>query len=223
MSFGARPRDVGARFIDIGDERRVATISTIAAGWRRAQEIGAVDPRAGEVAVTECLREGMRRVLTERVAIWCKRMTVLPGTESRSSPATTRPDGRTDIPIFFQEIRETHDDHDPHAIIECKRVAGNDAGLCRLYVVEGIDRFTSGKYAGRHTVAFMAGYLLSGSVGAVARGINRYLLRQGRADEHLTSCTVVAAAWARSSRHPRLAPAAPIDLHHAFLTFQAVP
>ncbi|MDE0446494.1 MAG: hypothetical protein OXH96_07440 [Spirochaetaceae bacterium] len=198
-------------------------MSTIEAGWRRAREISEVDPQSGEVEITECLREGMRRILSERTAIWCKRMTVLPGTESRSSPAATRPDGRTDIPIFFQEIRETHDDHDPHAIIECKRVAANDAALCRLYVVEGIDRYTSTKYAGRHTVAFMAGYVLSGSVGAVAHGINRYLSRHDRAAERLTSCTVVVAAWARSSRHPRPPPAAPIDLHHAFLTFKAVP
>ena len=219
MSFGALPQDVGAKFIDIGSERSVATMSTIQAGWRRAREISEVDPCAGEVEITECLREGMRRVLTERAAIWCKRMTILPGTESRSSPGTRRPDGRTDIPIFFQEIRETHHDHDPHAIIECKRVAANDAALCRLYVVKGIDRFTSAKYAGRHTIAFMVAYVLAGSVDAVIERINRYLSDHDRRTELLAACTVLAAAWARSSRHPRRPPVAPIDMHHAFLTF----
>ena len=100
---------------------------------------------------------------------------------------------------------------------------GRSATLCRRYVVDGIDdRFISAKYAGRHRVAFMAGYVLSGSVDAVVRRINRYLSERGRAAERLGFCTVLAAAWARSSSHPRLAPP-PIELHHAFLTFPAAP
>ena len=150
-------------------------------------------------------------------------MTVLPGSESRSSPARLKPDGRTDIPIFFQEIRERYDDHDPHAIVESKRVAGNNPSLCRLYVVEGIDRFASAKYAGRHVVAFMAGYVVAGGVDAAVRRINRYLSDRGRGAEVLAACTVLAAGWARSSRHPRQPLAPPIDLHHAFLAFQAAP
>lgn len=222
MSFGPLPRDVGPRFIDIGPERSIATLSTIEAGWRRVVEAAEVDARSGEVEITECLREGMRTVLKEckRAEPWRKRMTVLPGTESRSAPAVVKPDGRTDIPIFFQEIRETYDDHDPHAIIECKRVAGNDPLLCRLYVGKGIDRFTSAKYSGRHKVAFMAGYVIAGGVDAAIRRINRYLSNGGRGAEVLARCTVLAAGWARSSRHLRQPPASPIDLHHAFLTFQ---
>lgn len=95
--------------------------------------------------------------------------------------------------------------------------------MCRLYVVEGIDRFTRAKYAGRHAAAFMAGYVLSGRVEAAARRINRYLSDHGRAAEALAACTVLTEAWARTSRHPRRSPAAPIELHHAFLTFQAAP
>ena len=100
-------------------------------GWRRAMGSESISMQSGEVEITECLREGMRAELNERSGAWCKRMTILPGTESRSSSATSKPDGRTDIPIYFQEVRETFDDHDPHAIIECKRVAGQDAALCR--------------------------------------------------------------------------------------------
>lgn len=150
-----------------------------------------------------------------------RRITVLPGTESRNDPAM--PAGFTDISIHLQDIRERSGDHGPHAVIECKRVAGDDATLCRRYVVDGIDdRFVSGKYAGRHRVAFMAGYVLSGSIDAVVRRINRHLSERGRGAEHLVSCTVLAEAWARSSSHPRPAPP-PIELHHAFLTFPAVP
>ena len=115
----------------------------------------------------------MIEALKAKDADWCKKMTVLPGTESRSSPDLPKPDGRTDIPILFQEIREELDEHDPHAIVECKRVAGSDAGLCRLYVVEGIDRFKTGKYAGNHAVGFMAGYLLSDDAEATAGRTHR--------------------------------------------------
>ena len=164
----------------------------------------------------------MREVLKAKDADWCKKMTILAGTESRSNPNLPEPDGRTDIPILFQEIREELDEHDPHAIVECKRIAGNDASLCRQYVVEGIDRFKTGKYAGNHAVGFMAGYLLSGDAKAAAGGINRYLTRQGRQLEHLGQSNMRDAPWTRSSRHPRPQPAEPVDLHHVFLAIQLV-
>ena len=174
-----------------------------------------------EVELNGCLRAGMEAAVNDRVVRSHRKISVLPGTESRSAPG--KPAGFTDIAIHLQEIRERSGDHGPHAVIECKRVAGEDATLCRRYVVDGIDdRFISGKYAGRHRVAFMAGYVLSGSVDAVVRRINRHLSNRGRAAECLDSCTVLSAAWARSSSHPRPAPP-PIELHHAFLTFPAVP
>lgn len=188
MSLGALPQDFGPQFIDIGADRSIAVLLILDAGWQRVMEWCAIDTHTGEVEITECLRAGMREALNDRIAAWCKKMTVLPGTESRSVSAALTPDGRTDIPIHFQDIREAHDMHDPHAIVECKRVAGNNAGLCRLYVVEGIDRFKAGKYAGQHVVAFMAGYVLSGSVDAAATGINQYLSNQRRNGERLTSC-----------------------------------
>ena len=219
MSLGALPQDSGLQFIDIGADRSIAVLLILDAGWRRVMERCAIDAHAGEVEITECLRAGMREALNDRIAAWCKKMTVLPGSESRSVSATLTPDGRTDIPIYFQDVREAYDMHDPHAIVECKRVAGNNAGLCRLYVVEGIDRFKAGKYAGQHVVAFMAGYVLFGGVDAATTRINQYLSGQGRDAEHLTSCSVFSEAWARSSSHPRPVPLAPIDLHHAFLHF----
>ena len=222
MNVGSLPEDVGPRFVDIGPERSIAVLSILSMGWGYAMQLDMVSARDAEVEITECLRMGMRRALKDQIGKWAKKMTILPGAESRSS-AALKPDGRTDIPILFQEIREVYDAHDPHAIIECKRVAGNDATLCRRYVVDGIDdRFVSGKYAGRHRVAFMAGYVLSGGVDAVVRRINRHLSNRGRAAERLGFCTVLAAAWARSSSHPRPAPP-PIELHHAFLTFPAAP
>jgi len=214
-----RSRVRGRQFIDIERERCDAILRILHEGWSRAIGFPQVHPGAGEVEVTEHLRTEMREALSRRTTDWYKKMTVLRGTESVSVSSPPTPDGLTDIPIFFQDIRERFDEHDPHAIIECKRIAGGDAGLCRLYVVEGMDRFSEGKYADNHALAFMAGYLLSGGADEAAAGINRYLSRQGRESERLESSTAVQEAWVRSSRHARPASQAPIDLHHAFLAF----
>ena len=221
MTLEISDRDVGRQFIDLHGERCDAILQILVGGWERTSASSKVHPGAGEVEITECLRTEMREVLKAKNADWCKKMTILPGTESRSNPNLPKPDGRTDIPILFQEIREELDEHDPHAIVECKRIAGNDATLCRQYVVEGIDRFKTGKYAGNHAVGFMAGYLLSEDAKAAAVGINRYLTGQGRQPEHLEPCNVPDAPWTWSSRHPRTRPADPIDLHHAFLAMQS--
>ena len=222
MNLGISAHDVGRHFIDLQGERCEAILQILADGWERASDSSNVHPGAGEVEITECLRTGMREALKAKDADWCKKMTILPGTESRSSPNLPEPDGRTDIPILFHEIREELDEHDPHAIVECKRVAGNDADLCRLYVVKGINRFRSGRYAGNHAVGFMAGYLLSDDAAAAVRGVNRYLTRQGRQPERLEPPNSRDADWTWSSRHPRPQPADPIDLHHAFLAVQPV-
>ena len=220
LDISSRHGALGRQFIDIHSERCDAILQLLDSGWRRALTSPNADLGAGEVETTERLRDGMQQALREMVAPWCKKMTVLPGTESRSSPDVSTPDGRTDIPIFFSDIREKYDEQDPHAIIECKRVAGKNANLCRLYVVKGIDRFKTGKYAGNHAAGFMVGYLLSGDADAATEGINKYLTRKKRQSEHLGSSN---APWVRSSRHPRPKPAEPIDLHHAFFGFQPTP
>lgn len=224
MTFDPSPRP-GAlgQPIDVGDERRAAVLRILYAGWKRAAERPEVHAGAGEVEITERLRDGMRTALNAKVVPWHKKMTVLPGTESRSSPDAPRPDGRTDVPIFFSDVREEYDQHDPHAIVECKRIAGNCADLCREYVVEGIDRFVKGKYAGNHADGFMAGYLLSGDAQAAAECVNKYLSKKKREPERLESSTVLDVPWARSSRHVRPAPAGPIALHHAFFGLRPAP
>jgi hypothetical protein len=85
-------------------------------------------------------------------------MKAIPGTESRSNASVVLPDGRTDIPIFFIEVFFESQDHDPHAVVECKRIAAGDRRLCREYVVEGVDRFRIGKYGQNHAIGFMVGY-----------------------------------------------------------------
>ena len=142
---------------------------------------------------------------------------VLPGTESRSSSDVLLPDGRTDIPLMLIEVFLKAGEHDPHVIIECKRIAGSDTHLCREYVVEGIDRFASGKYGNNHAIGFMVGYVLSGTAAESADGINAYLTRVSRKVDHLEPADVFEETPSWTSQHARVRPTLPIRLHHAFL------
>lgn len=125
--------------------------------------------------MTERLRDGMRSELKSKGHPWGKTLVVLPGTESRSDGAVVIPDGRTDIPLMLIEVFLRTQEHDPHAIIECKRIIGSDTHLCREYVVEGVDRFRTGKYGQNHAFGFMVGYVLSGTAAEAADGVNAYL------------------------------------------------
>jgi hypothetical protein len=180
-----QPTAVGRAFINLVPEFIVAILRTVEAGWDIAREREEVHPGANEVVITECLRDGMRNALDERRFPWCEMMIVAPGTESRSYAGMTRPDGRTDIPLFLIPVFSWSREHDPHAIIECKRVAAGDSHLTREYVVEGIDRFCKGKYAENHGKGFMAGYVVSGAPAEVVEGINHYLDGKGRLAERL--------------------------------------
>ena len=166
--------------------------------------------------MTERLRDGMRSALNGGELPWGRTMVVLPGTESRSRPDVLRPDGRTDIPILLIRTFLRFGEHDPHAIIECKRIVGDDTHLCREYVVNGIDRFRTGKYARNHSTGFMAGYLIADRISAAVAGINNYLHGKKRDDEHLTRSNLIDEPWVRESRHPR-SDTVPIVMHHAFL------
>ena len=219
------PRDVpiatGRPFIELAPETSAAIMRTVKAGWTVALRSPDVNPDAWEIVMTERLRDGMRHALNAGELPWSKAIVVLPGTDSRSRPEVLLPDGRTDIPILLIQIFLRFGEHYPHAIVECKRIAGNDAHLCREYVVEGIDRFRTGKYGANHATGFMAGYLIVGDANAAARGINGYLnscrTNQGpRQDENLRPSSLVHESWAWVSRHSRTEASA-IELHHAFL------
>ena len=211
--------------IPLSDEIAAAILLTLKAGWKIASAYPEVHAAAREVEITERLRDGMRHVLNNnglRLKLEIK-MAVLQGAESRSRPEVLTPDGRTDIPIFIIEIFAQFGVHDPHAIIECKRIAGSDTNLCRLYVVEGINRFQTGKYAGNHRVGFMVGYLLSDDATAAVSGINRYLTNKGRQAEHLKLSNIIKKSWVWGSSHSRTNSSSPIELNHAFLRLNAAP
>ncbi|TAL43047.1 MAG: hypothetical protein EPN89_16515 [Methylovulum sp.] len=164
--------------------------------------------------MTERLRDGMRCELKSKGHL---QLVVLPGTESRSNSAVVIPDGRTDIPLFLIEVFLRAQEHDPHAIIECKRIAGTDTHLCREYVIEGVDRFRKGKYGYNHATGFMAGYVLAGDSEEAVSGINAYLSRTKRKAENLVPDNICEDAPTWGSQHPRSEPASPIQIHHVFL------
>ena len=209
------PAPLGREFIELAPEVVAAILLTLVAGWQHACDFNDVNAQAGEVLMTERLRDGMRSKLNSKETPW--KMMVLPGTESRSSSAVLLPDGRTDIPLMLIEVFLRTQEHDPHAIIECKRVAGSDAHLCREYVVEGVDRFRTGKYGQNHALGFMVGYVLSGTAVEAADGVNAYLKRVSRNAEHLAPSDICEEVLSWASQHARATPSSPVRMHHAFL------
>ena len=207
---------LGREFIELAPEVVAVILLTIAAGWQQACIAGDVNEEAGEVLMTERLRDGMRGELKSKKSPW--NLIVLMGSESRSKSSVVLPDGRTDIPLMLIEIFLQTQEHDPHAVIECKRIDGSDKHLCREYVVEGIDRFATGKYGENHALGFMVGYVISGTPTKSVDGINSYLKRVSRTADLLEPSDVSGMATWRS-HHLRPKPSAPINLHHAFLNF----
>ena len=205
---------IGRQYIALGPEIVAAILLTLQSGWAVAN-IDAGVAAAGEVEITERLRDGMRAALNSGRLPWAKSFIVALGMESRSTSATLTPDGRTDIPIYVVEIFLRYGEHDPHAIIECKRLDGKDTHLCREYVVEGVDRFRTGKYAENHGAGFMAGYLLRGDAAEAVAGVNAYLTRARRGAEQLGASDIVEDPSFWRSIHGRSDPRPRIDLHHA--------
>lgn len=206
---------IGGDFIELDDDVQAVILKAIVDGWKIALKYAEVISSAGEVLITERLRDGMRAALSGLLSD--PAIVVLPGTESRSG-ANVIPDGRTDIPMFVLAVFVTMRVHDPHAVIECKRVAGSDSDLCREYVREGIDRYGSGKYSENHANGYMVGYVLSGNETDAAGGINAYLKKKGRTAELLARGPAVGGqpCWVSSHTRPKNGP---IALSHLLLEF----
>jgi hypothetical protein len=211
------PVPLSHTFVELTEDIVAAILITVEEGWQQALKFGDVHSQAGEVAMTERLRDGMRLTLKAKDHPWGKELIILPGTESRSSPSVLLPDGRTDIPIVNLNVFLRTQEHDPHAILECKRVVGADAHLCREYVLEGMDRFRTGKYAANHGVGFMVGYVIAGNLEEAVNGINSYLIRSARSGDALAPEPVGVSSQTWGSDHARAVPLAPIHLCHMFL------
>jgi hypothetical protein len=212
-----QPAPLGSAFVELTPDIVAAITVTVSEGWQQALAFDDVNAGAGEVAMTERLRDGMRITLKAKDHPWGKQLIILPGTESRSTPSVLLPDGRTDIPIVSLNVFLRTQEHDPHAILECKRISGTDSHLCREYVIEGMDRFRLGKYGANHAVGFLVGYVLSGTQEEAVDGVNGYLTRASRMPEHLSLAIPAGNVPSWISQHARGASLPPIRLHHAFL------
>ena len=202
----------GGAFIDLGSDVAAAILATIAAGWQLASKQPGMTPTTLEVPLTELLRTGMREALKGNLP-WGERMIVLRGSESMSNPDLDRPDGITDIPIMIVEIFTVEHEHDPHAVIECKRIAANKRALLQAYVSDGIDRFVSGKYSSNHLIGFMIGYVIAGTATAAVAGVNDILAQSGRQREALKP--IAPTDW--ESSHDRTS-SRPITLKHCMVS-----
>lgn len=114
-----------------------------------------------------------------------------------------------DIVIF------PYTEQDVFLSIECKRLAKND--LTRLYVVEGVDRFVTGKYGRKSAVGAMVGYIIEGAPEELVNRINVHIERhQGMGHEHRMSLAS-PIHWLQSvynSDHIRSEPHPLISLTH---------
>lgn len=194
------------RSVELARGQVLTVLTAIADGWQAATGNDSLTASLGEREVTRWLIGGMRRTMGHLG------VTVARGTET--------PEGNVpDICISFQKLREEKDEHEPHVVVECKRVAGDDSELCRLYVRKGMSRFKERKYGKRRFHGFMVGYLMSGSGDEAVEGINVYLVRHwGEADcLKKTELSTSLAVW--QSRHSRPAEQ-PIEVMHQFFAFR---
>lgn len=212
------------RLLDLGRGPTDLILSLIKSGWDSVCKGGFVHTGCDEREMTELLLNGMRSHLDfpfgsagTSSGAWRKNITVARGTEVVPRMGHLGMQGIPDMGIYFHDIRAWMNYHDPQAVIECKRIAGSRLDLCKLYVQQGIDRFESGKYAGDHSVGFMIGYLLGGSVSFAVERINGCLRDDGRLSEVLLATDSQSSHAVHVSRHERLGFPAPVMIHHTFL------
>ena len=199
--------EAGPPNVDLASGQVLTILGAIANGWRAAIRNHELTPAIVEKKMTRWLIGGMRRCIKDRGT------TIARGTET---PRGNVPD----ICISFRRLREELGEHEPHAVVECKKVAGNDSTLCRRYVRHGIDRFASRKYGARSQYGFMVGYVVAGSAAGCVDGINRYLARHKSESDCLEPDALPTAFPVWLSRHVRK-PLSPIEIKHQFLGFPA--
>lgn len=201
-------------YINLKPEIVEAILQILSIGWQSVLKEGRVNADNHEVEITECLRKGMRGAV-QKSSI---KISVLRGTESLSRPSMLVPDGLIDIPLMLSGNPQLEQEQDPHVIIECKRITGANASLCRLYVTEGMDRFISRQYGWNHAQDFMVGYVLSSAPSDAVKKINAHLTRKSREEDRLKKSNIGATStW--QSKHARPRPLNPVILYHRFFTF----
>lgn len=156
---------VGRPSFDLDDDEIALVIDLLCRGAAEARTF--VTNGMLEVPITILVRKAMLRV---------KRKLSLTNIEVRGEQEildiySDHPNikGRIDITLKF--IHQFSDE-DAYVGVECKRLADGDKSLNKLYVTEGVSRFSTGKYAAGHPVGIMLGYVQKLPSGKIVEDIN---------------------------------------------------
>ncbi len=134
---------------------QIATVLDIVCRGAHAARLD-VTPGMLEVPTTSVVRKAMKRV---KKALSLTNLQIQ-GEHELDNMATRDPSILGRIDIILQFLHQFGDE-DAYVAVECKRVRPGDATLNGRYVIQGVDRFVTGKYAAGHEWGFMLGYVLA--------------------------------------------------------------
>lgn len=175
-----------------------------------------VTPGMLEVPTTVVVRKAMRRV---KRALGFTNLQIR-GEHELEDMSTTDPTilGRIDITL---EFLHQFGDEDAYVAVECKRVRPGDSTLNGSYVINGVHRFVTGKYAAGHEWGFMLGYVLGTPVKDVVDFVDARLRKVYGAPAalvpdtpHPASLAVLESALVQNGTHK-------IRLKHVFVDMLA--
>ena len=98
--------------------------------------------------------------------------------------------------------------------------------MAQMYVVEGMSRFVSGKYASSHRSAAMLGYVIGGVIGDIWQEVNSKIEQNGgytKADCLALSTPIRSVNTVYVSHHARLNSADTFQITHLFVDVQSRP
>ena len=151
---------IGQPSLGLAEDTIATILDLVEAGWKATCAQGSLtrcsqEPEIAGRLATEMLTEKRRRRIVH--------FRIEEEVGTRSSPRSTKPEGRIDIKIIYSLVEEEYFG------IECKRVSGSKSdGLSKNYVEKGVLRFVSGKYSPGHGWAAMVGFVVDGdALGAV--------------------------------------------------------
>lgn len=134
-------------------------------------------------------------------------------------PNLDTPLGLIDVKVLYTWNDETY------LTMECKRITSIENSLALLYVRNGINRFTSGKYSPGHAFGIVTAYVICGNPESCAERVSATLSKEP-ADEtgydsnfgwQVDDSLVVGKRHYRS-RHRQLVATNTIELLHAFVS-----
>lgn len=100
---------------------------------------------------------------------------------------------------------------------ECKRLRSNQLKLLNEYIENGVNRFVSGKYSSKSTVAAMIGYIQEGEISEIVTKL-KPLMKNTNLKENLVRLMLETNPEYKSV-HIRTLDSQVITLHHLFFDF----